>query len=163
MWLSSLLLKSHDLIRKAQPHHERSPFSPLSFPIHDPRLNFHTPTSLSGIETQTARCVSLLLRRHLCKHFLLPQLHVPKHHFSDTHTHMLINTYETRFLCHSLKFKSARTTSLPQVGFKYFSPDSCLGNTSAAALQNCCCETLVIFLSISHQLEASMKSVLMFR
>ena len=109
VWLSSLLLEQHDLIREAQPHHERAPFSPLSFLIHDPRSNFHTPTSL---KTQTARCISLLLPRHLCKHFFIPQLHVPKHHFSDAHTHMLINTYETRFLSHPLKFKSAGTTSL---------------------------------------------------
>ena len=47
VWLSSLLLEQHDLLRKAQPHHERSPFSPLSFLIHDPRSNFHTPTSLN--------------------------------------------------------------------------------------------------------------------
>ena len=100
VWLSSLLLEKHDLIWKVQPHRERSPFSPLSFLIHDPCSNFHTPTSLSCMKTQTARCKSLLLRRHLCKHFLLHQLHVPKHHFSDAHTHMLINTYETRFLCH---------------------------------------------------------------
>jgi len=86
LWLSSLLLEKHDLIRKVKLHSEHSLFSPLSFLIHDPRSSFQTPSSLSCMKTQTSRWRYLLPRPHLCKHFSTHQLHVPKHHFLNAHT-----------------------------------------------------------------------------
>jgi len=85
---------------KVKPHCDSSPFGPLSFPIHDPSSNFQIPSSLGCMKTQTSRCKSLLLRLHLCKHFFIHRLHAPKPHFLNAHTHTLVNTYTTRFLCH---------------------------------------------------------------
>ena len=132
MWLSSLLLEKHDLIRKVKLHSEHSLFSPLSFLIHDPRSNFQTPSSLSCMKTQTSRWRYLLLRPHLCKHFLTHQLHVPKHYFSNTHTRIshtrpdsyVINCNSKVQEQHHCKKNSTSLTQLPYIGFKYFSPAS---------------------------------------